>query len=99
MIIGAVTGRQYKKTRVRGFAPWNPEPLTLAVMANVKKVIAEYAIALTIRQIFYRLVGKYQFEKTEKAYNRLIEYLNRARRAGLIDFDSIRDDDDIVPDI
>jgi hypothetical protein len=99
MSIGAVTGRQYTKTRVRGFAPWNPEPLTLAVIANVKEVIAEYAIALTVRQIFYRLVGKYQYEKTERAYDRLGEYLSRARRAGLIDPDAIRDDGDIVPAI
>jgi len=96
---GIVTGRQYIKTRVRGFAPWNPEPLTLAVIAKVKEIIAEYAIALTIRQIFYRLVGKYQYEKTEKAYDRLGEYLNRARRAGFLGWESFRDDGDIVPDI
>jgi hypothetical protein len=99
MITGIVTGRQYTKTRVRGYAPWDPKPLTLAVIAKVKEVIAEYAIALTIRQIFYRLVGKYRYEKTERAYDRLGDYLNRARRAGIIGWDSIRDDGDIVPAI
>ena len=47
---------------------------------------------LTVRQIFYRLVGVYGYEKTERAYARLCEYLNRARRAELIAFDDIRDD-------
>jgi len=97
MSIGAVTGRQYKKTRVRGFAPWNPQPATLEIVDRVIEIIAEYDLALTIRQIFYRLVGKYQYEKTEQAYERLVEYLNRARRAGIISFDSIRDDGDVVP--
>jgi len=97
MIIGAVTGRQYKKTRVRGNAPWEPKPATLEIVKRVIEIIAEYDMALTIRQIFYRLVGKYLYEKTEQAYDRLCEYLNRARRAGLIDWDAIRDDGDVVP--
>lgn len=96
-LIGAVTGRQYKKTRVRGYAPWDPQLSTMEIVERVIAIIAEYDIALTIRQIFYRLVGKYAYEKTEQAYNRLVEYLNRARRAGIIDFDSIRDDGDVVP--
>jgi hypothetical protein len=97
--IGAVTGRQYTKTRVRGFAEWNPAEPTLVIIEQVKAIIIEYSIALTIRQIFYRLVGKYQYEKTERAYDRLGEYLNRARRAGLIKLNAIRDDGDIVPSI
>jgi hypothetical protein len=99
MSIGAVTGREYKKTRVRGFAPWNPKPKTMEIVDRVKEIIAEYDIALTIRQVFYRLVGKYQYKKTEQSYDRLGEYLNRARRAGIIGFDSIRDDGDVVPPI
>jgi len=99
MSVGIVTGRQYVKTRVRGYAPWDPKPETMVIIEWVEAVIIEYVIALTVRQIFYRLVGKYQYEKTELAYNRLGEYLNRARRAGLLDFDSFRDDGDIVPSV
>ena len=98
-LIGAVTGRQYSKTRARGFAPWNPAAATLTIIEQVKEIITEYSIALTIRQIFYRLVGKYQYEKTERAYDRLGEYLSRARRAGLIKLNAIRDDGDIVPSV
>jgi hypothetical protein len=32
------------------------------------------------------------YEKTEQSYDRLIEYLNRARRARMIPMDAIRDD-------
>jgi len=99
MSIGIVTGRQYSKTRVRGYAPWDPTTETLAIIEWVEIVIVEYQIILTVRQVFYRLVGKFGYEKTERAYNRLGEYLNRARRAGLIDPDSFRDDGDIVPPI
>ena len=45
-----------------------------------------------MRQIFYRLVGKFDFPKDKNAYGRLAEYLNRARRAGRIAWESIRDD-------
>jgi hypothetical protein len=38
------------------------------------------------------LVGAHDYEKTELGYQNLIERLNRARRAGLIPFDAIRDD-------
>jgi hypothetical protein len=44
------------------------------------------------RQVFYRLVGAFQYPKEEKAYDRLQETLNRARRARLITMNAIRDD-------
>src|SRR5205823_1040434 len=46
---------------------------------------------LTLHQIFYRLVGAHGYEKTELAYKRLTELLNKARRAGLVDMNAIRD--------
>jgi hypothetical protein len=42
--------------------------------------------------VFYRLVAVYLYEKTERAYMRLLEALGNARRAGIIDFAAIRDD-------
>lgn len=89
-----VTGRTYTATRVRGFAPWSPRPETVELLGLINGVLREYRaqLPLTNRQIFYRLVGAHGYEKTEKAYARLCEYLNRARRARLIPFDAIRDD-------
>jgi hypothetical protein len=49
-------------------------------------------LPLTLRQIYYRLVGAYCYPKTDQAYIRLGDYLNRARRAGFIPWEAIRDD-------
>lgn len=83
-----------KRTRPRGFATWNPRPDSLALVRKVQVVLADYAEHLphTIRQVFYRLVATLGFDKTEAAYSRLCETLNRARRAGFICFSEIRDD-------
>lgn len=85
---------QPKRTRPRGFAPWNPRPETLALVQDVQAVLAEYRahLPLSNRQAWYRLVATRGFPKTENAYARLCEAVNRARRAGLIDFAAIRDD-------
>jgi hypothetical protein len=82
------------RTRVRGFAPWQPQADTLKLLDDVRAVLDEYEdyLPLTIRQIFYRLVGTHAYEKTERAYRRLCENLNRARRARLISMAAIRDD-------
>ena len=86
------------RTRVRGFAPWSPEKATLALLDQVRGVLDEYAdhLPLTIRQIFYRLVGAHDYEKSDRAYQRLIEHLNRARRARKISMDVIRDDGGVI---
>ena len=82
------------KTRPRGFAPWSPRSETLKLLAQVHGVLEEYRkyLPLTCRQVFYRLVGAHGYDKTERAYSRLCETLNRARRAGHIPFPVIRDD-------
>jgi len=60
----------------------------------VQGVLDEYQeyLPLTLRQVFYRLVATRGYDKTEKAYKQLGEIANRARRAGLIAFSSLRDD-------
>lgn len=80
--------------RPKGFAVWNPQAKTRDVLEQVNEVLDDYSdnLPLTVRQIFYRLVGQYGFDKTEQAYNRLTEYIVRARRSGMIRFDAIRDD-------
>lgn len=80
--------------RPRGYADWNPKPETLLLIDQVNAVLREYSaqLPLTLRQIFYRLVGAHGYEKTERAYSRLGEHMVRARRAQLISFNAIRDD-------
>jgi hypothetical protein len=64
------------------------------LLAQVDAVLATYVeqLPLTLRQIFYRLVARFAYEKTERAYKRLGELLNSARRAGRVRMDNIRDD-------
>jgi hypothetical protein len=82
------------KKRTRGFAPWSPRGATQQVLEQVQQVLIQYRelLPLTARQVFYRLVGAYGFPKTEADYKRLLEYINRARRSGLIPWTAIRDD-------
>ncbi|MFF3711911.1 hypothetical protein [Streptomyces phaeochromogenes] len=91
---GTVSGRTYKRTRVRGFADWAPRPHVLALVDQVRAVLDENRayLPMTARQVFYRLVGAHRYDKTEQAYARLLETLNRARRARLISMHAIRDD-------
>jgi hypothetical protein len=92
--IDLLGGATRTRTRVRGFAPWSPQTATLQLLEQVRGVLGEYEdhLPLTIRQIFYRLVGAHGYPKTELAYDRLCEHLNRARRARIISMDVIRDD-------
>lgn len=71
-----------------------PRAKTQPLLDNVREILDQYAeqLPLTLRQVFYRLVAAYGYEKTEQAYDRLGETLNRARRARVIPFEVIRDD-------
>lgn len=88
----------YKRTRVRGLAPWQPRAKTLAALDQITAILEEYRAQwpITNRQICYRMVGRFHHDKTEQAFERLYEYLNRGRRAGMIPFDAIRDDGEEV---
>jgi hypothetical protein len=79
--------------RVKGFADWNPQRKTRGLLADIDVVLEEYSryLPLTIRQVFYRLVGK-GYPKTENFYATVQEVTNRARRSGRLPFSSIRDD-------
>jgi hypothetical protein len=87
-------GAERTSTRPRGFISWSPRAATLELLDQVRAVLAEYReyLPLTVRQIFYRLVGSSGYDKTERAYARLGEHLVSARRATLIPFEAIRDD-------
>lgn len=62
-----------KKATPRGFAPWRPQAGTHELLERVRAVLGEYEdyLPLTIRQIFYRLVGAHEYEKTEHGYSLL----------------------------
>jgi hypothetical protein len=82
-------------SRPRGYMhDWKPQPHVALLLGQVREVIAQYREygAMTVRQVFYRLVGQYDYPKDERAYARLCETLVKARRAQIVDFGSIRDE-------
>jgi hypothetical protein len=80
--------------RPKGYMNWNPKQESLDLLATVKAVLREERAELpvTSRYLFYVLVGKHGFPKTENDYGRLCNLLVKARRAQLIPFSAIRDD-------
>lgn len=89
-----VTGRTYTSTRPRGFALWNPQAKTKVLLDEVLVQLDLWGdqLPLTIRQLFYGLIARVVIDKTEANYSKLCEVLNRARRAGMVPWESIRDD-------
>lgn len=82
-------------SRPRGFMyDWTPQPHIAELISQVREVIDQYREygAMTVRQVFYRLVGQYDYPKDERAYARLCETVVKARRAELIPFSAIRDE-------
>ncbi|MEW9920016.1 hypothetical protein AB2B41_10395 [Marimonas sp. MJW-29] len=89
-----VTGGR-KFARPRGYIHnYRPQKKTRELLAQAQKVLDEYRDywPLTCRQVFYRMVGRHGYEKTETAYARLCHHLANARRGKLIPFEAIRDD-------
>lgn len=72
---------------------WMPSPRALELIDQVRSVIDAATYQVSVRFIFYRLVGNFGYPKTEKDYKNLAELLVKARRARLIDFRDIADDD------
>lgn len=85
--------------RIIGLEPYEPSTKTLQLFDQINAIFereAEY-LPLTLRQIFYRLVAANLIDKTEKAYKQLGNKLVRARRAGFIPFENMRDDGFVTP--
>jgi hypothetical protein len=80
--------------RSRGFVGWHPNGRNVELLANIEQVLNQYSahLPLALRQIFYRMVARFDYEKTELAYKRLGELVANARRGKVIAMDAIRDD-------
>lgn len=81
--------------RPRGYiTDYRPQERTKQLLGDVMAVLDEYSEhwPLTCRQIFYRLVGAYGYDKTEAFYDKLCHHIANARRGRIIGFDAIRDD-------
>lgn len=78
----------------RGFIQWEPRGNSKVLIDQVSGILEEYVASLpiTVRQIFYRMVGKHDYPKDQAAYQKLVVLLGSARRGRVISFSSIRDD-------
>ena len=91
----SVASDSTRSHRPRGYiANYQPQPRTIALLDDVDAVLNEYRDhwPLTVRQIFYRLVGAFDFPKTEASYERLCLHMSNGRRARRIPFHAVRDD-------
>ena len=57
----------------------------------VKEILNEYEESITIRHLFYRLVGKGTIEKTEDEYSKLCRQLAKWRKSGEIAYNNFVD--------
>jgi hypothetical protein len=61
------------------------------VVKLVNKILSQYTMPLTLRQVFYRLVANYNYPNTNSAYGQLSKQLVEARERGDIDETKIED--------
>lgn len=78
---------------VRGYAEWKPGADARYWVLRTREVLDAYKEywPLSVRQIFYRLVAEHDYPKSEAGYGKLTGMLSRARRAGLLPWEAIRD--------
>lgn len=81
-------------TRAGQEGPFNPTRKTMELIHLINEVIealAAMGYKLTLRQLFYQLVSRDVIANKQTEYKRLGEIVNKARLAGLIDWDAIED--------
>lgn len=69
-------------------------PASLALIAQCDAIVTDLSAQgyrLTIRQLYYQLVAKAIIPNTVQSYNNIQNLMNKARVAGMIDWDAIED--------
>jgi hypothetical protein len=76
------------------YEKWNPGWEAREVIDRANAICEDYVAQgydLTLRQLFYRFVAGAHIPNTQQSYNRLGSIINKARLAGLLDWDYIVD--------
>lgn len=76
------------------YEDWNPSPNSRAIVRIADEICAEYAAVgydLTLRQLYYQFVARDLIPNTQRSYDNLGATIDRARKAGLLDWDYIVD--------
>jgi hypothetical protein len=77
-----------------GYEDWNPTGDSLALVDTAEQICEEYAAKgydLTLRQLYYQFVARGFIPNHQRSYKRLGSVIDRARKAGLLDWDYIVD--------
>jgi hypothetical protein len=76
------------------FKKYRPQARSMGLIRDIKSVVDELVEQwpITLRQIFYRLIGAYGYAKTDQFSSKVQEMLAELRRGGQISMDVIRDD-------
>lgn len=76
------------------FRTWNPNTASRNRLTNINTILDKYdgmGINVTLRQLYYRLVGGGIVPNEQREYKMLGSLLSKARMAGLVDWDIIED--------
>lgn len=76
------------------YEDWKPSATSLDIVNLADKICAEYAqqgYDLTLRQLYYQFVARDFLPNNQRSYKTLGSIIDRARRAGLLDWDFIVD--------
>jgi hypothetical protein len=76
------------------YQPWNPGGSALEIIDQAEEICDDYAAQgydLTLRQLYYQFVARGHIPNTMQSYKRLGDIINKARLAGLLDWDAIVD--------
>lgn len=76
------------------FETWRPNADTTELLNKTVAIITDYAAQgyrLSVRQVYYQLVGRDIIENTVPSYKRLGRIIRKARMAGIVDWAVIED--------
>ena len=76
------------------FIDWRPQKRNRILLEQCQAIAEEYSgqdYKLTLRQVFYVLLGRALIKSSETMYKALGKLIGNARKAGLIDWDTIED--------
>lgn len=73
------------------YRDWSPGIETMQRVVLINSILAEYQTAVSVRQLYYRLVARQIIANNDKEYGKVQDLVTKARYAGLIDWDAIED--------
>ena len=76
------------------YTPWSPREETLEIVDRANVIIEAYVaqgFTLTLRQLYYQFVARGLLPNSSKHYNSLQAIINKARLAGLVNWEALED--------